>query len=120
MPAPSPLTIATQSVQRLLKEETYYHKELVSQQGRVEKLEKELSDPSASHGENDEYMLKQEKRAMEETKTVFGPLRSRIADAVGKLEEQIAIADSEGGDEAELTKARGALEQGRETLKGEA
>lgn len=57
---------------------------------------------------------------MEETKTVFGPLRSRIADAVGKLEEQIAIADSEGGDEAELTKARGALEQGRETLKGEA
>lgn len=60
MPAPSPLSIATQSVQRLLKEETYYHKELASQQGRVEKLEKELSDPSASHGENDEYMLKQE------------------------------------------------------------
>lgn len=61
-----------------------------------------------------------QKRAIEETKTVFGPLRSRIADAVAKLEEQIAIGDSEGGDEAELTKAREALKQGQETLKGEA
>lgn len=65
MPAPSPLSIATSSVQRLLKEETYYHKELSSQQARIEKLEKALSERSAGEAasedhENDEFVLKQE------------------------------------------------------------
>lgn len=67
MPAPSPLSIATSSVQRLLKEESYYHKELASQQVRVEKLEKDLSERTAGQAEseehqNDEFMLKQEVR----------------------------------------------------------
>jgi tubulin-specific chaperone A len=45
---------------------------------------------------------------------VFEPLRRRIADAVEKLEEQIAIAESDGtGPEEELTKARAALEAGQ-------
>lgn len=61
MPAPSPLSIATSSVQRLVKEEAYYHKELASQQVRVEKLDKEIKErSSADLDENAEYMLKQE------------------------------------------------------------
>ncbi len=45
---------------------------------------------------------------------MFEPLRRRIADAVEKLEEQIAIAESDGtGSEDELTKAKAALAAGQ-------
>lgn len=56
---------------------------------------------------------------MEETKAVFQPLRKRIADAVAKLEEQIALSES-GADEGpaeQLAKAKDILTQGQETLK---
>ncbi|KAF3762370.1 tubulin binding cofactor A [Cryphonectria parasitica EP155] len=119
MPAPSPLSIATSSVQRLVKEETYYHKDLASQQARVEKLEKDAQEPGAAQqqDENAGYMLNQEKKALEETKAVFGPLRGRIADAVSKLEEQIAIGESENSSAEELARAREALKQGEDSLK---
>jgi tubulin-specific chaperone A len=55
MPPPSPLAIATSVVQRLVKEETSYHKELKSQEARLEKL---VSSTDAD--ENKEYQLKQE------------------------------------------------------------
>lgn len=54
-----------------------------------------------------------QKTAKAETEAVFGPLRQRIGEAVAKLEEQIAIGESEGAEEAELAKAREALEVGR-------
>lgn len=60
MAPPSPLTVATSSVQRLVKEEAYYHKELVSQQTRVDKLEKDIKEGSKDLDENAEYILKQE------------------------------------------------------------
>lgn len=60
MPAPSALAIATSSVQRLVKEESYYHKELASQQVRVDKLEADVKEQKADLDENAEYMLKQE------------------------------------------------------------
>lgn len=53
---------------------------------------------------------------MEETKTVFGPLRTRISDAVAKLEEQIALANDDAAEE-ELAKAKKALAQGQDALK---
>lgn len=41
-------------------------------------------------------------------------MKKRIADAVQKLEEQIAISESDGtGSEEELKKAKEALESGR-------
>ncbi|KUI65825.1 Tubulin-specific chaperone A [Cytospora mali] len=122
MAPPGPLAIATSSVQRLVKEETYYHKELASQQTRVEKLEKDIKEGSKDLDNNAEYVLKQEKQAMEETKNVFGPLRSRITDAVLKLEEQIAISESsaEESAQAELVKAKEVLIQGQKTLNPEA
>lgn len=39
MPPPSPLSIATSSLQRLVKEEKSYHAELRQQEVRVQKLE---------------------------------------------------------------------------------
>lgn len=60
MPAPSPLSIAASSVQRLVKEEAYYHKELAGQQVRVDKLEGQIKEKSADLDENAEYLLKQE------------------------------------------------------------
>lgn len=45
---------------------------------------------------------------------MFGPLKQRIADAVDKLEEQIAISESDGtGSEEELKKAKEALASGQ-------
>lgn len=55
MAPPSQLSIATSSVIRLVKEEASYHKELLSQQARLKKLEE-----STEEDENREYSLKQE------------------------------------------------------------
>ena len=55
MPPPTPLAIATSSLQRLIKEESSYHKELKSQEARLDKL---VSNPDGD--ENAEYQLKQE------------------------------------------------------------
>lgn len=62
MPAPTPLTIATQSVQRLVKEEKYYRKELTQQSERVKKLETDLKESGESADSNASFVLKQEVR----------------------------------------------------------
>ncbi|KAI1372707.1 tubulin binding cofactor A [Hypoxylon crocopeplum] len=113
MPAPSPLTIATQSVQRLVKEEKYYRKELAQQSERVKKLETELNNGGAGADGNAEFVLKQERKAMQETQAVFVPLNERIGDAVQRLEEQIAAAESEDGSADEISKAKEALGMGK-------
>lgn len=62
-----------------------------------------------------------QKQAMEQTISVFEPLKNRIKEAVAKLEEQIAFSESEEGTPAEeLTKAKEALKQGQDVLKTEA
>ncbi len=63
MPAPSPLSIATQSVQRLVKEDSYYRKELAQQSERVKKLEADLKTSPESADGNAPFILKQEVRA---------------------------------------------------------
>jgi len=59
MPAPSQLHIATQVVQRLVKEEKSYHAELEGQKRRVEKLKADMAS-GTNTDENAEYILKQE------------------------------------------------------------
>jgi len=56
MAPPSQITIATSSVQRLVKEEASYHKELVAQQSRLDKLLKDETDEDG----NKEFQVKQE------------------------------------------------------------
>jgi len=108
MAPPSQLSIATSSVQRLVKEEASYHKELVSQEARLQKLEQ----VSAEDDENKEYSLKQERAAIEETKAVFPPLRERITDALHKLEDQL----ERGGDDAEMEKAKEVVEAAKKAV----
>jgi tubulin-specific chaperone A len=55
MAPPSPLAIATSSLQRLVKEEASYYKELEKQEARLKKVEE-----STEEDENREYTLKQE------------------------------------------------------------
>jgi tubulin-specific chaperone A len=55
MPPPSQLAIATSSVQRLVKEEASYYKELQQQEARLEKTQ-----ASKDEDENAEYQVKQE------------------------------------------------------------
>jgi tubulin-specific chaperone A len=63
MPPQSPLAVATASVQRLVKEEASYHRELESQQKRIEKLEAETASGQPDEDGNRQYILNQEVRA---------------------------------------------------------
>ena len=58
MGPPSPLAIATSSLQRLVKEESSYHKELAQQQARLEKLEKDKDDENAEFLVNQQVSLR--------------------------------------------------------------
>jgi len=71
MPAPSQLAIQSSALQRLVKEEASYHKELEQQEVRIAKLEQGDDD------ENAEYTLRQERKAAEETKALFPQLKQK-------------------------------------------
>lgn len=58
MPSPTPLAVATASIQRLVKEESLYHKELDGQKTRIAKLEQTIA--AGTDEENAEYVLRQE------------------------------------------------------------
>lgn len=60
MPAPSPLAIATGSVQRLLKEEASYHRELADQEKQIKALEEQIKNGKDDEDGNAPYMLKQQ------------------------------------------------------------
>ena len=60
MPSPSALSIATSAVNRLLKEEVTYRKELASQEERLSKLE----GTTTGEDENREFNLEQQVRCI--------------------------------------------------------
>ncbi|KAK0262242.1 tubulin folding cofactor A [Friedmanniomyces endolithicus] len=92
MAPPSQLAIATSVVNRLVKEEASYHKELEKQQASIAKLEQGGGD------ENAEYMLKQERRGVEETRAIFPQLRNKLQDALARL-EYVLEPDKSTGDQ---------------------
>ncbi|ERF73736.1 hypothetical protein EPUS_00990 [Endocarpon pusillum Z07020] len=136
MPQPTPLAIATSSLQRLVKEEASYHSELEMQQKRIERLESAQPTINGEGGEEDaeseaergnqEFLLKQESRmanadlplsfslrqrkALEETKAVFPRLRERIVEGMANLEALLASAPE--GD-PDVAKAREVIEQAK-------
>ena len=59
MAPPSQLQISLSALQRLVKEEASYHKEMDQQKSRIAELEAK-SGSQADGDENDEYQLKQE------------------------------------------------------------
>jgi hypothetical protein len=61
MPPPTSLSIATASLNRLVKEEASYHKELEQQTQRLQKLENVGTNGAADdEDDNREYLLNQE------------------------------------------------------------
>ncbi|QKX59067.1 uncharacterized protein TRUGW13939_06197 [Talaromyces rugulosus] len=116
MPPTAPLTIATSSVQRLVKEEASYHRELEEQKKRVAKLE---SETGADEDGNREFLLKQEQRAADETKAVLPTLKQKIKDALAKL-EQLIVEEGHKGSESnveQLTAAKEAVSQAMTALR---
>lgn len=113
MGPPSPLAISSSSVQRLLKEEATYHAELAQQEAKVRMLEEKEAQGGSEDDGNAEFVLKQQRTAVEQTRAVFAPLRQRIADAVAKLEEQIALSDDTGAHSADLASAKAVLAQAK-------
>ncbi|MCJ1393993.1 hypothetical protein MMC18_006870 [Xylographa bjoerkii] len=107
MAPPSQLAIATSSLVRLVKEESSYHKELQGQLARIENLDE--------GDENAEYILKQEKRGIEETKAMFPELRDRIKAAMERLDLQLEAAKEAGSisNVEEITKAKEAMAQAK-------
>ncbi|KAI9781846.1 MAG: hypothetical protein M1839_005638 [Geoglossum umbratile] len=105
MAPPSPLSIATSSLLRLIKEEASYHRELHQQESRIQKL---TTQPSADEEDNVEFLLRQERKALEETRAVFPPLEQRIADALGRLVELVGES-GDGVNGEELAKAKDAV-----------
>ncbi|PHH59016.1 hypothetical protein CDD81_3942 [Ophiocordyceps australis] len=115
MPPPSSLAIASSAVSRLLKEEASYRQELVGQEAQVRALQGKLTavNGEASSDGNEEFMLKQLRTAVEQTKAVFAPLRTRIAEAVAKLEEGVAASEQTGENAGDLEQAKSVLAQAK-------
>ncbi|KZF24531.1 tubulin binding cofactor A [Xylona heveae TC161] len=114
MAPPSQLSIKTSAVLRLVKEEASYHKELEQQQSRVEKLKSQ-----SSNDENAEYQIKQELKAIEETKAVFPSLKKRIAEAVDQLDKQLE-SEKESGESSpveDINKAKEAIAEARVSIR---
>ncbi|KAL4957436.1 tubulin binding cofactor A [Aspergillus filifer] len=88
------LEITTASVQRLIKEEASYKRELEQQKERITKLE--AQDPSVD--ENRDYMLKQERLAVEETERVFPSLKTKIEEAIAKLDALLVEEGKKGAE----------------------
>ncbi|KAF1979648.1 tubulin binding cofactor A [Bimuria novae-zelandiae CBS 107.79] len=109
MPPPSKLAVATSSLVRLVKEEASYYKEMEQQQTRIKKLE------AGSEDENAEYMLRQEKQGLEETKNVLPTVRTKISNALEKLEEQ--LESNQEAPTEEVTKAKEAIEKAKAALR---
>ena len=60
MPPPSQLAIATSSVNRLLKEEASYHKELEQEEAKVQALKEKIDSGAGDDDGNASFMLKQQ------------------------------------------------------------
>ncbi|KAK0766630.1 hypothetical protein N5P37_000356 [Trichoderma harzianum] len=114
MPSPSPLVIATGAVNRLLKEEASYHKELLAQEAEAKAQEEKIKSGQDDEDGNATYILKQHKMVVEQTRAVFKPLRDRINQAVEKLEDLVASEEKTGNASAEeLANAKAALEKAK-------
>ncbi|MCJ1281735.1 hypothetical protein MMC26_001057 [Xylographa opegraphella] len=111
MAPPSQLSIATSSLLRLVKEESSYHKELQGQLARIENLDQT--------DENAEYILKQEKKGIEETNAMFPELRDRIKVAMARLDSQLEAVEEAGSNSntEEISKAKEAMTQAKTSYK---
>ncbi|CAI6335360.1 unnamed protein product [Periconia digitata] len=111
MAPPSKLGVQASALQRLVKEEASYHKELEQQESRITKLQ---SNPGE---DNADYLLKQERQALEETKKVLPTVREKIEQTLEQLEEELENnKDGGAASPEEVTKAQDAIAAGKKAL----
>jgi len=117
MPPASPLAIATSSVLRLVKEEASYYRELEQQTKRLQKLESE--DPNDDDEGNRDFLLKQERQVIEETKVLLPTLRQKLIDTVAKLEQLIVEEGNKGNNSnvEQLTAAKEAVSKAKTAMR---
>ncbi|KAF2211208.1 hypothetical protein CERZMDRAFT_106476 [Cercospora zeae-maydis SCOH1-5] len=108
MPRPPQITIYTSALKRLVKEEASYRKEHKSQLERIAKLEASQGDD-----ENAEYILRQERKALEETEAIFPQLKLKITEAKETVEAELAKPAQNRGDQSmtpeDVTNAKEAI-----------
>jgi len=92
MVQPSPLAIATSSVQRLVKEESFYHKDQEKQEARIKKLEEDIAAGGADLDSNAEYVVKQEVRNFSRPFRTAAPLPPSRSNGQQQQQQQQQIA----------------------------
>ncbi|KAL4874619.1 tubulin binding cofactor A [Aspergillus karnatakaensis] len=107
----SQLEITTASIQRLVKEEASYRREFEQQKERIQKLE--AQDPSQD--ENREYLLRQERLALEETEKIFPTLKQKIEETIAKLDSLLVEEGKKGAESnvEQITAAKDAIAKAR-------
>ena len=80
MAPPTPLAIATSSVNRLLKEEASYHKEVEQEEASIKALKEKIESGQGDEDGNGTYMLKQQVG-----RAILPPPRTIINDGVSSL-----------------------------------
>ena len=83
------LQIKTKALQRLIKEEKYYHIELKEQQDVIEQMK--------NNPDNDEYDLKKQVEVLEDTRQMIPELRRKISEHLTSLKE---FVETYNGDES--------------------
>ncbi|KAI5300960.1 hypothetical protein KEM55_003679 [Ascosphaera atra] len=113
----SPLSIATQALQRLIKEELSYHREVEQQKERIERLQ--AGSVLADDYGNRDYVMKQEIQALKETKNVLPDLRRKISEALAKLERLLTEEGSKGpaGNVEEMNAAEKVVANAKATVR---
>ncbi|PSN67588.1 tubulin binding cofactor A [Corynespora cassiicola Philippines] len=111
MAPPSDLRKQTQVLQRLVKEVAFHRKDLKTQEERVAKLKANPDD------ENAEFMLKQQRQAIEETKRVIPAVQEKVTQAIEDLE---SLLENNKGEDAsvEVTDAEQAIKDAKEAVGG--
>ncbi|KAF2793310.1 tubulin binding cofactor A [Melanomma pulvis-pyrius CBS 109.77] len=112
MAPPSQLRKTTSVLERLVKEEASYHKELAQQEARIKQIK------AGTDGEHTGYYLKQERQAVEETKNIFPAMHAKISQAIKNLEDQLASNKEVDAEESaeEVTMAKEAIAAANKTL----
>ncbi|RKF76795.1 Tubulin-specific chaperone A [Golovinomyces cichoracearum] len=111
MTSPSVLIISISALQRLIREEASYHRELSIQEARVKRLSDEQD-----RDEYQEWNLKQERQALEETRVLLPILKKKIREAMQRLERHVETVEARGSTMDELEKAKEVIQNAKAAL----
>ncbi|KAG0149595.1 hypothetical protein CROQUDRAFT_669116 [Cronartium quercuum f. sp. fusiforme G11] len=107
------LKIKTGVLQRLIKEEKFYHQELIEQTIKLESLS---SSKPLPNDDDYEWKLRKQKEVIEETKKMIPDAQLRLSKSLAELQELVAAHEEEWADTEELAKAKGVIDEGQKAV----